>query len=132
MKCNVTYRKAVKSTKAMPKLAKAKVGDVQDTLVIQDNGDNTCTVLGVSAAGNDVDISDVATLTVTSSDVAFITVDAPAGMTFALHAVGPIGHSDVAATVTWNDGTIGPFDATLPVDVVAGPAGGIKIVPGDP
>lgn len=123
-----TARKGKPGMKAGP----AKVGDVQDTFVLVDNGDDTCTVLGVSKAGNEVDISSVATLAVSSDNTGVLTTDPPTGMTFAMHAVGPVGHANVNATVTWNDGSIGPFDATLPVDVIAGGPTGVKIVPGTP
>lgn len=106
--------------------------------VISDNGDSTCTVLGVDAAGNSLDISSVATLSPppASSDVAVITVDAPSAMTFALHAVGPLSTPgtpvQITATATWTDGSVGPYTFSLPCDVVAGAATGVVIQPGTP
>jgi hypothetical protein len=101
-----------------------------------DNGDSTCTVHGVSAAGNPVDISSVATLTPepVSSDRTKVIVDRPQGMTFAMHAVGPLTDPGspviISVTATWTDGSDGPFAFDLPVDVVAGGAAGIMVVPG--
>ncbi len=118
---------------ASPK--KASAGATVDFQFV-DNGDSTCTVLGVDAGGNTLDISAVATLTPapTSSDTALVTVDPPSGMTFAMHAVGPLSTPgtpvNITAVATWNDGSIGPFTFTLPVDVIAGGPTGIQIVPG--
>ena len=114
--------------------AKAKAGAVVDFQIV-DNGDTTCTVMGVDAAGATLDISAIASLTPapTSSDPTLVTVDAPAGMTFGMHAVKisvPGSPVQVTATATWNDGSIGPFTFTLPVDVIAGGATGITIVVG--
>jgi len=109
-----------------------------DSFVLVDNEDSTCTVYGVDSKGNQVDISGVATLTPppTSSDTTIITVDPPQGMTFVMHAVGPLttpgSPVKVTAVATWNDGSEGPFIFTLPVEVTAGTAGAITIVPGPP
>jgi hypothetical protein len=117
-----------------------KAGDAAPaTFVFVDNGNDTLTVMGVDSAGNPVDISGVANLTATpptSSDTTKITVDPPTGMTFAMHAAGPLTPADgsapvvITAVATWNDGTLGPFTGTLNVNVVAGPAGGVVIQPG--
>lgn len=100
---------------------------------LQDNQDDTYTVSGVDAAGFPVDISGVASLTPapTSADPTVLTVDAPTGMTFGVHGVKP-GESDVTATATWNDGSLGPFTFILPTTVAAGPAGSIVVTPGVP
>ncbi len=132
----VTLVKKGNLKRAVPQKASAAAPVIDFEL--QDNGDDTCTVFGVSGAGNRLDISGVATLTPppTSSDTTILTVDAPAGMTFAMHAVGKLSTPgttvNVVATATWTDGSIGPFSFTLPVDVVAGGATGILIVPGVP
>lgn len=101
-----------------------------------DNGDDSCTVFGVDGAGNQADISAVATLAVTSSDTTVVTVDAPTGMTFVMHAVGKLTAAgspiQITAVATWNDGSLGPFSFSLPVDVVAGAISGVTIVPGTP
>jgi hypothetical protein len=131
-----------------PPCQKAHVGASVVNFVLQDNGDDTCTVFGVDAAGTQLDISAIASLTPapTSSDTTAVTIDAPVGMTFTIHSVVPvptplpapgtiIGHSDITATATWNDGSLGPFTFTLPVDVTVAPPGGptgIIIVPGTP
>ena len=98
-----------------------------------DNGDTTCTVRGVDKAGNPVDIFGVATIAVTSSDPSKVTVDPPSGLTFGMHAVGPLTASPVVinTVATWNDGSVGPFSFDLKVTTVAGPAGDIVVVPGD-
>jgi hypothetical protein len=100
---------------------------------MQDNNDDTYTVQGVDTAGFPVDISAVATLTPapTSADPTVLTVDPPTAMTFPVHGIKP-GESDVTATATWNDGSLGPFTFTLPTTVTAGPAGGIVVTPGVP
>lgn len=103
-----------------------------------DNQDDTCTVLGVDGAGNTLDISTVATLTPApaSSDTSIVTVDAPTGMTFAIHATGKLSTPgtpvNIAVTATWNDGSLGPFSFTLPVDVITGGPTGIQVIPGAP
>lgn len=115
-----------------------KKGATVTDFALQDNGDDTCTVLGVDAAGNTVDISAVVTLDPppTSSDTSIITVDPPQGMTFAMHATGKLSTPGtpviVTATATWQDGSTGPFAFDLPVDVVPGPVTGVVIQPGTP
>ncbi len=101
--------------------------------VFVDNQDDTCTVNGLDSVGNPIDISAVATLAVSSGDLTVITVDPPTGMTFAMHATGKLGTAvGITVTATWNDGSVGPFSFTLPVDVVVGPATGVILVPGVP
>jgi hypothetical protein len=118
--------------KAGPKAAKGAAAPVSFTLL--DSQTDLCTVLGTDAAGNTSDISGVATLSPvpTSDTPAIVTVGAPTGMTFQMTAVGPLGNANITAVATWNDGSIGPFQFTLPVVVAAGPAGGIVIQPGVP
>lgn len=119
--------------KSSSKKAKAAAGSgAVVNFQLQDNGDDTFTVNGVDAGGNVVDISTVATLAVTSDNTAVLTVDAPVGMTSAMHAVGPVGAANVVAVATWKDGSLGPFTVTLPVTVTSGGATGIQIVPGTP
>ena len=73
-------------------VARAARGSAVASFQLQDNGDDTCTVLGVDAAGNALDISSVATLTPppTSSDTTILTVDPPTGMTFNMYATGKL------------------------------------------
>ncbi len=103
---------------------------------LQDNGDDTVTIMGVDAAGNPVDISGVATLAVVSADPTIVTVDPPVGLTYAMHAIGKLSTPGtpvlVTSTATWTDGSRGPFTIDDPVDVVAGPAGGLVIQHGPP
>ena len=121
--------------KSALKKTSAKAGPVVD-FTLADNGDDTATVWGTDAAGNLADISAVATIAVTSSDTTIITVDPPSGVTFAMHATGKLSTPgtpvNIAVVATWKDGSIGPFNFTLPVDVVAGPVSGVIIVPGTP
>jgi hypothetical protein len=132
MKCTLVKKSSLKAKAAPHRVGAAPVAD----FVFVDNGDDTCTVNGLDSVGNPVDISTVATLTVTSDTVGTITVDPPTGMTFAMHAVGPLSTPgtpvQITAVATWNDGSLGPFTFTLPVDVIAGAAGAIVIVPGTP
>lgn len=129
-KVKVTLVKKKPGVQAAPK---AKAGDPVVEFQIQDNQDATFTVFGVNAQGNQLDINGVATLQVASDNTPILTVDPPTGMTSAMHAVNPVGKANVTATVTWNDGSIGPFSFTLPVDVIANPqATGVIIVPGTP
>ncbi len=116
-------KKAKKSGKAAP-------GDF--ALVVGEDG--SVEVFGTDAAGDQIDISELATIAVTSSDPGILTVDTPVGMKFTETAVAE-GHADVAIVATWNDGSIGPFNATDPVDVQKAPPGpvtGLIIVHGTP
>jgi len=99
--------------------------------IILDNQDDTCTVQGVDAGGNPVDISTVASLSVTSDTPAVLSVDPPNGMTFAMHGLTP-GNANVTVTATWNDGSIGPFTFVLPVACSGSAATGIVVTPGTP
>jgi hypothetical protein len=128
------FRKAT-SKKTYPKARKgASIVD----FVIEDDGSSVCTILGLDNAGQELDISGVATAAPppVSADPTVITVDTPVGMTFGLHAVIgapltiPGSPVNVTAGATWNDGSIGPFTFVLPCDTKAGPAGGIIVVPG--
>lgn len=98
---------------------------------LQDNQDGTVTVFGVDAAGAQVDISSVATLTVKSSDDTVYKVDTPTGMTYAEHGVKP-GSATATIVATWNDGSMGPFSIDDPVTVSGGPAVGLTVVHGTP
>lgn len=98
---------------------------------IQDNQDDTLTVFGTDAAGAQVDISAVATLSAMSDTPAVCSVDAPAGMTVAFHGVSP-GSANLTVTATWSDGSIGPFTFIQPVTCTGGPATGITVVLGTP
>ena len=106
---------------------KRKDGD----FVLQDNQDDTFTVMGVDQAGAVIDISSVATIAVTSDNTAAFTVDPPTGMTFAGHGVAP-GSAKVTIVATWNDSSIGPFTIDLPVTVSQSAATGITVTPGTP
>ncbi len=104
-----------------------------DAFGLLDNENDTCTVTAVDAAGNPVALDPaVVTITAVSDNTAILTVDPPTGLTFKMTAVGPLGTANVTATAMWSDGSRGPFSFTLPVEVKAGPATGVVIVPGTP
>lgn len=92
-----------------------------------DNEDDSFTVMGVDAGGNPVDISSVATLTVTSDTPTIATVSSPVGMTSEVTAVGPTGSLNLICVATWNNGSIGPFTITQPVTISGGPAVGLTV-----
>jgi hypothetical protein len=134
IKCRTVKKAQQPSRQMMSASAAASAGPMTEFEFI-DNGDSTCTVNGVSSAGNPVDISAVATLDPppVSSDAAKVVVDPPQGMTFAMHAVGPLTNNNpviITTTATWNDGSQGPYSFDLPVEVVPGGAKGIMVVPG--
>jgi hypothetical protein len=116
---------------AVPK----KTGTIVD-FQIQDNQNDSCTVIGVDGAGNQVALPSTVSIVVTSSDPTTITVAAPVGTTFVMTATGkltiPGTPTNLTVTATWSDGSAGPYTYILPVDVIAGPVGGIVIVPGTP
>jgi hypothetical protein len=122
-------------TKTSPggkKTAKALGGTPITTFNLQDNGNGSFTVLGVDAAGNQVDISAVATLAVTGGDPTILSTTVT-GMTFVATAATPppaVGASTtLTLTATWNDASagIGPFTATLTGTITAGNAVGIVV-----
>jgi hypothetical protein len=132
-KCSVSLVKKSSS----PAVAAANVSQqaVGNEFVFVDNEDSTCTVHGVNAAGNPVDISNVATLNVTSSDPSKLALDEPIGMTFKMKGVAPTEPGSpviVSVTATWNDGSIGPFSFDLPCTLTGSAVTGIVVVPGTP
>lgn len=131
----VTLTKAGAGMKSGPAPKKLKAGDPVADFIFQDNQDATCTVFGTNSAGDQVDLSGVATLTVSSSDPATVAVDPPSGMVFTMHGLKvstPGTPTQITATATWKDNSVGPFSFTLPVDTTAGGPTGIKIVVGPP
>lgn len=116
---------------AAPRMASRGAKAADQAAILQDNQDQTVTVFGVDAGGAQVDISSVATLAVTSSDPAILTVDAPNGATFAHHGVAP-GEAKVEIVATWSDGSVGPFTIDLPVTVTGSPVSGLQVLLGTP
>lgn len=119
----------LKTTPAM----KAPMPHVKTTLSpgvfkLLDGGQGSFTTLGTNQAGEQVDISSVATETAVSDNPSLI-VDPPAGMTVIMHppATG-IGSANVLFTATWNDGSIGPFTFTAQVSWDGGAITGITVV----
>lgn len=120
---------------AMAPTKRLKAGDPVVDFQINDNQDDTCTVYGTNSAGDRLDISSVATLSVSSSDTSIISVDPPSGNVFTMHALKqstPGTPVVIHVTATWNDGSVGPFTFDLPCDVQAGGATGLLVVPGTP
>jgi hypothetical protein len=127
MKCKLSAKKP-----GMKSAGPVVQGDVISGFSIADVQDASFNVLGTNQAGDDIDISGIATLSACASDApAILTVDTPVGMKSAMHAL-KVGSANISATATWTDGSVGPFTVTLPVTVVAGPANALKIVPGTP
>jgi hypothetical protein len=130
----MTTVKLVKGVKgaSKPKMASPKAAPVSFTIL--DTQDDVFAVQGVDAAGSPVDISAVATLAVTSDNLAVATVDAPVGMTATGHFL-TAGTVNLTFTATWNTpGTppIGPFTFVLPVVVSGSVATGLVVTPGTP
>ncbi len=100
-------------------LAKAKLGDTLDSFTIFDSEDGHYTVHGHTASGANVDISGVATLAASSSDVTVFTAPPPigmAGIVVGIPAVPPATVDRMANLVldaTWTDGSVGPFEITV-------------------
>jgi hypothetical protein len=93
----------------------------------QDNEDSTYTVFGVDAAGAQVDISGIASMTISGGQPPSVTNDPPQGMTALFHFAPPPTNGPVNFTVevTWNDGSVGPFTIDQPVTVTAGQVTGV-------
>lgn len=106
-------------------------GDKISEFQLVDNGSGSYLVQGVTAAGNPADISQVAVLTVDSSDPSKVAVDSIIGSQFALRAMGPLTSGNpvnVTITATWSDSSIGPFTFVAPANVVAGPVAGLQVI----
>ncbi len=113
--------KLTKGTKAPPA---AKPKAVLSAVNINDNQDDSFTVHGVDANGSVLDISALATITASSDNTALMTVDAPVGVTSTVHGVVPspapadgtvLGVANLVIVATWNDGSVGPFNISVPV-----------------
>jgi len=134
MKCTIVKKSSLKGIKGSIKAASKTVSVVN--FQILDNEDDTFTIQGTDSAGNALDISGVATLTDSSSDVttaAFI--DPPAGMVSTAQFLKPtVAGSPVVLTftATWTDGSVGPFTITVPVDITGSVATGLIATPGVP
>lgn len=127
-KFKVSFTKKSGAKAAAAPHASGPVVDFQ----LLDNQNDSVTIQGASAAGNPIDISTVATITVKSDNESVLTVSTPSGMTYVEKAVGSTGSANVTVTATWNDGSVGPFSISYPVTVTAGPAGGLVVTHGTP
>jgi hypothetical protein len=112
---------------------KAAIGTVVTSFNLVDNGNGSFTVVGVDAAGNQVDISAIATLTAVSDTPTVITVSVTSGsMTFQVAAATPapaVGSTaNITLTATWNDASIGPFSTVIQGTIQAGNVVGIAVV----
>jgi hypothetical protein len=125
--------KIIKSTasQGVKSAAPMAVGDSTDAYLLQDNNDGSFDVFGLNAAGNRVDITGVATLDASSSDDSVVAVSPPTGAHVACQAKKP-GSAEIKATATWNDGSVGPFEITVPCDVKSSPVKGLVAEFGDP
>ncbi len=121
-------------------VTKAAVGDTIDQFNILDTEDGHYTVHGHTVSGKNVDLTDVATLTATSSDPTVFTASPPVGMSgdvVAVLAVPPATGPRTATlslVATWNDGSVGPFTIDVPgtVNVTPDPVIGLGVVFGTP
>lgn len=130
---SVRHEKPVrKAAKGQGSMKAASPGIKTGDFVLIDTQQDTCQVVGVDAQGNQVDISSLASLAVTSSDPTVLTVDPPAGMGFTFHTTGKVGKCALTIIATWNDGSQGPYSIDFPIDVQAGGPTGIMVVPGTP
>lgn len=127
-KCKCTVVKGSQSMKAAKAGPSVKLA--AGVFVLLDGGQGSFTTLGTDSATppNQVDISSVATETVTSDDPN-LTVDAPVGMTVVLHApASGSGTANVTFTATWNDASVGPFSFVAQVSYSGGAITGIVVV----
>lgn len=109
--------------------AKPKAAPVSFSFL--DDQDDLCSVNGVDAAGNAIDISGVATIAVSTDTPGTCTADTVVGTTFQIHGLAP-GTANITCTGTWTDGSVGPFIFILPVTVSVDAVVGIVVTPGTP
>jgi hypothetical protein len=122
-KCNLARKGAKMAGAVAAKGAKA----TGDLFTITDLGGGTLSVTGHDAAGaGGIDISNVATLTVTTTD-GTVSVDPPVGMTCTVHGVKP-GTATLTVTATWNDGSIGPFSIAVTATITTSAVTGLDVV----
>jgi hypothetical protein len=132
-KATVTLTKA--KTGGVKATQKAKVGDVIPNfeLLLDQNGN--ILFQGKTQGGATVDISAVATLTAVPADPTLL-VETVTGMTLNSKAQGkvtvPGTPTNVVCTITWNDGSVGPFSITVPFDIANDPVVGIVATPSIP
>jgi hypothetical protein len=122
-----TVRNTVKSAtrKAVARAAAGAPAPVGFNL--QDNMNDSVSILGTDAAGAESDISGVATFVTVSSDPTVATVT-NSGATYTIVSVAP-GSVTFTTTATWTDTAagIGPFTILDPVTVTAGPITGLAL-----
>ena len=118
-----------KSALGGKKLAKPQGGAkaIPTDFALVDNEDGSFDCAGHDAAGFPVDISSLATMTAASDNTAVLTVDPPTGLHGVLHGVAP-GSANLAITITLNDGSSGPYSASIAVTVKAGAVSGFDVV----
>ncbi len=124
--CKLTTKHAMRSAGPVTKLKK---GDAAPPgTILQDNQDGSFTIFGQTQSGAAVDISAVATITVTSADPAIASVDSPVGVTDKFHGV-KAGTTKFTIVATWTDGSVGPFtiDAGVTVTTKPDPITGLAV-----
>jgi len=104
---------------AITKLTAAATGPVSFEVI--DNHAAGVKIMGLDANGNRVELSEFATLVITSSDATIITADRPNLTSFKLIALKP-GTANLTVVLTYKNGLAGPFTFTIPV-IVTGIAG---------
>lgn len=133
-KCSVSMVQVKSGTPKIKTTVATKAVGPLDVFQIHIDEHSVCTVFGVDKGGNLLDISAIASLTPppSSDNTTVLTVDPPVGMTFKLVSTLTVGTANVLTTATWNDGSIGPFQFSLPVQCLAGTPSGIIVQPGTP
>lgn len=133
MQCKLV--KVPKGKSFMKASVQAKRGDpTPASFELHTTEDGGVTIFGVNDQSNQVDLTNVVTLTVTSSDPTVATASTPTGTTFIESGV-KVGSTIFTITATWNDGSVGPFSILDPVDVTLpapGPVTGLVLVHGTP
>lgn len=103
------------------KPAAAGVRATGKELLLVENADNSCTLMGTDPYGNAVDIRDFADVVITSSDTDIITVDDPDdSLTFRMRGWGasePDKTIKVSFLVNWKDGSCEDAEFDLPCHV---------------
>jgi hypothetical protein len=109
-------KKKTMGPKAIPAAKPGAVVNYQ----ITDADNGSFTVNGVNAAGDVIDISSLATMTVTSDTPAVCTVAAPVGMGDQIQGLS-VGTANLTIVVTFTSGTPAPLTVVQPVTVAADP-----------
>ncbi len=115
------------TTDVAPKKGKKAAHTAQKPVLLTDVECVECCVEGVDASGRPIALSDCCEITVASSDLKVVTVDAPCGTMFKVHAV-KAGKANITVEATTAEEE--EFSFTLPVEVSSTALVGINVVPG--